>query len=73
MLGAVQWVASAGTLPLLAHDDSPRDWLDRCFDLYCGMDRDARMQPLGTATPFAKLPAPIRSTHNCFQYDIPAA
>ena len=54
MLGAVQWVASAGTLPLLAHDDSPRDWLDRCFDLYCGMDRDARMQPLGTATPFAK-------------------
>ncbi|HLZ98284.1 MAG TPA: glutathione S-transferase N-terminal domain-containing protein [Steroidobacteraceae bacterium] len=46
VLGAFQWVASVSTLPLLAHDDSLRDWLNRGFDLYGGIGRDPRMRPL---------------------------
>ena len=46
-LGGFHWVASVGTLPLLAHDDTVlRDWLERGFDLYGGIGRDARMRPL---------------------------
>jgi glutathione S-transferase len=45
-LGAFQWVASVGTLPLLAADDSLRGWLDRGFDLYGGIGRDPGMRPL---------------------------
>ena len=45
-LGAFQWVASVSTLPLLAHDDTLRAWLDRGFDLYGGIGRDPRMKPL---------------------------
>jgi glutathione S-transferase len=45
-LGAFQWVASVSTLPLLAHDDTLRDWLDRGFDLYGSIGRDPRMKPL---------------------------
>jgi glutathione S-transferase len=44
--GAFQWVASVSTLPLLARDDTLRDWLDRGFDLYGGIGRDPRMKPL---------------------------
>lgn len=46
VLGAFLWVASVSTLPALAHDDSLRPWMDRGFDLYGGLGRDARMQPL---------------------------
>jgi glutathione S-transferase len=46
VLGAFQWVASVSTLPLLAHDDPLRAWLDRGFDLYGGVGRDSRMKPL---------------------------
>lgn len=45
-LGAFLWVASVATLPLLAHDDTLRAWIDRGFDLYGGIGRDARMKPL---------------------------
>ncbi len=45
-LGAFQWVASVSTLPLLAANDPLRAWLDRGFDLYGGLGRDARMKPL---------------------------
>lgn len=45
-LGAFYWVASVSTLPLLAKDDSLRAWLDRGFDLYGGIGRDARLHPL---------------------------
>jgi glutathione S-transferase len=46
-LGVFQWIASVGTLPLLARsDDVLRGWLDRCFDLYGGLGRDPRMHPL---------------------------
>jgi glutathione S-transferase len=46
VLGAFQWVASVSTLPLLAADDSLRDWLDRGFDLYGGIGRDSGMRSL---------------------------
>ena len=46
-LGVFQWVASFATLPMLAGDDLVlRAWLDRGFDLYDGLGRDARMKPL---------------------------
>jgi glutathione S-transferase len=45
-LGAFYWVASVGTLPLLAHDDALRVWLDRGFDLYGGIGRDPRLKSL---------------------------
>jgi glutathione S-transferase len=45
-LGAFHWVASVSTLPLLAHDDTLRAWLDRGFDLYGGLGRDSRMKTL---------------------------
>jgi glutathione S-transferase len=45
-LGSFLWVASVSTLPLLAHDDTLRTWIDRCFDLYGGLGRDPRMKPL---------------------------
>ena len=41
-----QWVASVSTLPLLAADDSLRAYIDRGFDLYGGMGREAPLQPL---------------------------
>jgi glutathione S-transferase len=45
-LSAFLWVASVSTLPMLAHDDTLRAWLDRGFDLYGGLGRDPRMKPL---------------------------
>jgi len=45
-LGAFLWVASVSTLPMLAHDDTLRAWLDRSFDLYGGLGRDPRMKTL---------------------------
>jgi glutathione S-transferase len=46
-LGVFQWVASVATVPLLAADDEAlRGWLDRGFDLYAGLGRDARLKPL---------------------------
>jgi glutathione S-transferase len=45
-LGSFLWVASVSTLPLLAHDDTLRTWIDRGFDLYGGLGRDPRMKPL---------------------------
>jgi glutathione S-transferase len=46
-LGAFHWVASVNTLPLLDKaDETLRRWLDRGFDLYGGIGRDARMKPL---------------------------
>jgi len=45
--GVFQWVASVATVPLLASDDQVlRGWLDRGFDLYKGVGRDARLKPL---------------------------
>jgi glutathione S-transferase len=46
VLSSFQWVASVSTLPLLAADDSLRDYIDRGFDLYGGMGREAPLQPL---------------------------
>ncbi len=46
VLGAFRWVASVSTLPLLAHNDTLRAWIDRVFDLYGGLRRDARMKAL---------------------------
>lgn len=47
VLGYFHWVASVATLPLLARDDeSLRAYLERGFDLYGGLGRDARMRPL---------------------------
>lgn len=47
VLAALQWVASVSTLPLLASDDVVlRAWVERGFDLYGGVGRDARMRPL---------------------------
>jgi glutathione S-transferase len=46
VLSTFQWVASVSTLPLLAADDSLRAYLDRGFDLYGGMGREAPLQPL---------------------------
>ncbi len=45
-LGSFLWVGSVATLPLLAHDDTLRDWIDRGFDLYGGLARDPRMKAL---------------------------
>lgn len=45
-LGAFRWVSSVSTLPMLAHNDTLRAWVDKGFDLYGGLGRDARMQPL---------------------------
>jgi glutathione S-transferase len=46
VLSVFQWVASVSTLPLLAADDSLRAYIDRGFDLYGGMGREAPLQPL---------------------------
>lgn len=47
VLGLFQWVATVSTLPLLAKDDDAlRSWVDRGFDLYNGIGRDSRLQPL---------------------------
>jgi glutathione S-transferase len=46
VLGALRWVASVSTLPMLAHDDALRAWVDRGFDLYGGKTRDPRLRPL---------------------------
>lgn len=46
-LGALQWVASVSTLPLLASDDDVlRQWLERGLELYGGAGRDSRARPL---------------------------
>lgn len=46
-LGIFQWAGSFATLPLLAADDTVlRGWIERGFDLYGGLGRDARMKPL---------------------------
>jgi glutathione S-transferase len=45
-LGAFHWVASVSTLPLLASNDTLRPWIERGFDLYGGLGRDARMKSL---------------------------
>ncbi len=45
-LGGFYWAAAAGTLPLLAHDDSLRDWLDRGFNLYGGIAKDPGIEAL---------------------------
>jgi glutathione S-transferase len=45
-LGAFHWVASVSTLPLLANNDTLRPWIERGFDLYGGLGRDARMKSL---------------------------
>ena len=45
-LGAFRWVASVSDLPLLAQDDPLIGWLNRGLDLYDGMGRDPRMNPL---------------------------
>ena len=37
--GLFLWVASVSTLPMLAHDDTLRSWVDRGFDLYGGLRR----------------------------------
>jgi glutathione S-transferase len=46
VLGALLWVGSVSTLPMLAHDDTLRAWIDRGFDLYGGLARDPRMHAL---------------------------
>ena len=46
VLSAFQWVASVSSLPLLAADDALRPYIDRGFDLYQGMGREAPLQPL---------------------------
>jgi glutathione S-transferase len=46
VLSSFQWVASVSTLPLLAADDSLRAYIDRGFDLYGGLGREAPLQPL---------------------------
>ena len=45
-LGTFLWIASVSTLPMLAHDDTLRSWVDRGFDLYGGLGRDPRMHAL---------------------------
>jgi glutathione S-transferase len=45
-LGGFYWAASAGTLPLLEHDDALRDWLERGFGLFGGIARDPGTKPL---------------------------
>jgi glutathione S-transferase len=47
LLGALQWIASIGTLPLLAADDEAlRAWFHRCSSLYAAAGPDPRMKPL---------------------------
>lgn len=46
VLGAFLWVASVSTLPMLAHDDTLRAWIDRVRDLHDGLGRDPRMHAL---------------------------
>ena len=46
VLGTLLWVAAVSTLPLLAHDDPLRAWIDRGFDLYDGLARDPRLKTL---------------------------
>ncbi len=47
VLALLQWVASVSTLPMLAADDRTlRDWIARGFELYGGVGRDPRQQPL---------------------------
>ncbi len=47
LLGALQWIASVGTVPLLAADDEAlRAWFTRCSTLEGTGGPDARMKPL---------------------------
>ena len=45
-LGGFLWIAGVATLPPLAADDPLCGWLERGFDLYGGLGRDRRQQPL---------------------------
>jgi glutathione S-transferase len=46
-LGALLWVGSVSTLPLLARDDEVMcAWLERGLELYGGIGRDPRLKPL---------------------------
>jgi glutathione S-transferase len=45
-LSGFYWAASAATLPLLEHDDSLRDYLERGFNLYGGIAKDPGVAPL---------------------------
>lgn len=45
-LGALIWVASVSTLPLLTRNDALRAWIDRGLDLYGGLARDPRLKTL---------------------------
>lgn len=45
-LGTFYWVAGVGTVPLLERDDTLRAWLDRGFNLYGGIAREAMVHPL---------------------------
>ena len=47
LLAALQWIASVGTVPLLAADDETlRAWFNRCSSLYGAAGPDVRMKPL---------------------------
>jgi len=45
-LGAFQWISAVSSLPMLAADDPLRPYIDRGFDLYGGIGRNPRLQPL---------------------------
>ncbi|MDO8838124.1 MAG: glutathione S-transferase N-terminal domain-containing protein [Parvibaculum sp.] len=45
-LGGFLWAASVATLPPLEKDDMLHDWLARGFDLYGGLGRSAKTDPL---------------------------
>ena len=46
-LGVFHWVSLVATMPLLAsHDDVLRAWLERGFNRYAQLSRDASMEPI---------------------------
>ena len=46
VLGGFLWIGSVTSLPPLQADDLLTGWLERGFDLYGGLGRDPRLQPL---------------------------
>jgi glutathione S-transferase len=55
-LSVFLWAAAINSMPPLEKTDSLFDWLNRGFDLYGGIGRDERLNPLAPGYPTSRPP-----------------